>query len=170
MILTGGRVNRKSAILLGPEAESSLDHFHADAAVISGSALDDRFLYDNMEEAAAIQRKMIANSDRVIVIADASKFGQTAPSAVVPVEKLSLIVTNFISENYRIVQELKRKGIEFSFCTSAELSGNTQQAEAADASHLPQSSRRSDARLFHGNACRPPHRPSSRDRLPEGHA
>ena len=123
-----------------------------------------------MEEAAAIQRKMIANSDRVIVIADASKFGQTAPSAVVPVEKLSLIVTNFISENYRIVQELKRKGIEFSFCTSAELSGNTQQAEAGGVSHLPQSSRRSDARLFHGNACRPPHRPSSRDRLPEGHA
>lgn len=170
VILTGGRVNRKSAILLGPEAESSLDHFHADAAVISGSALDGRFLYDNMEEAAAIQRKMIANSDRVIVIADASKFGQTAPSAVVPVEKLSLIVTNFISENYRIVQELKRKGIEFSFCTSAEFRENTPRAEAGGVSHLPQSSRRSDARLFHGNACRPPHRPSSRDRLPEGHA
>lgn len=144
-----GRVNRKSAILLGPEAESSLDHFHADAAVISGSALDGRFLYDNMEEAAAIQRKMIANSDRVIVIADASKFGQTAPSAVVPVEKLSLIVTNFISENYRIVQELKRKGIEFSFCTSAEFRENTPRAEAGGVSHLPQSSRRSDARLFH---------------------
>ena len=48
VILTGGRVNRKSAILLGPEAESSLDHFHADAAVISGSALDDRFLYDKL--------------------------------------------------------------------------------------------------------------------------
>lgn len=149
VILTGGRVNRKSAILLGPEAESSLDHFHADAAVISGSALDDRFLYDNMEEAAAIQRKMIANSDRVIVIADASKFGQTAPSAVVPVEKLSLIVTNFISENYRIVQELKRKGIEFSFCTSAEFRENTPRAEAGGVSHLPQSSRRSDAHLFH---------------------
>lgn len=38
-------------------------------------------------------------------------------------------------------QVRKRKGIEFSFCTSAEFRENTPRAEAADASHLPQSSR-----------------------------
>lgn len=115
VILTGGRVNRKSAILIGAEAVSAIRHFHADAAVISGSAIDGRYLYDNMEEAAAIQRAMIEHSDRVIIVADASKFGKTAPSCVIPVEELSLVVTNFISENYREVQEMMRKGVRFEF-------------------------------------------------------
>ena len=115
VILTGGRVNRKSAILIGPEAEQTIDHFHADAAVISGSAIDEYGLYDNMEEAAAVQRRMIGNSDRVIIMADASKFGMRKSSRVVPAEKLSLIVTNFVSENYRIVREMRNKGVQFEF-------------------------------------------------------
>lgn len=120
VILTGGRVNRKSAILIGPEAVETIGHFHADAAVISGSAIDDHSLYDNMEEAAFIQRKMIENSDRVLIMADASKFGKQAPSRVVPVEELSLIVTNFISENYRVVQRMMQKGIRFEFVQPSE--------------------------------------------------
>ena len=115
VILTGGRVNRKSAILIGLEALEAIGHFHADAAVISGSAIDEHFLYDNMEDAAFIQRRMIENSDRVLIVADASKFGRQAPSCVVPAEELSLVVTNFISENYHVVQRMKEKGIRFEF-------------------------------------------------------
>lgn len=115
VILTGGRVNRKSAILIGPEAVETVGRFHADAAVISGSAIDGQSLYDNMEEAAFIQRKMIENSDRALIVVDASKFGKQAPSRVVPTEKLSLIITNFISENYHVVQQMIKKGIRFEF-------------------------------------------------------
>ena len=75
MILTGGHVNRKSAILIGPESVETIGRFHADATVISGSAIDENGIYDNMEEAAFLQRKMIENSDRLIIVADASKFG-----------------------------------------------------------------------------------------------
>lgn len=124
VILTGGRVNRKSAILIGPETVETIGHFHADAAVISGSAIDEYSLYDNMEEAASIQRKMIENSDRVFIMADASKFGKQAPSRVVPVEKLSLVVTNFISENYRVIQRMMKKGVCFEFVRPAEYNRN----------------------------------------------
>ena len=101
VILTGGHVNRKSAILIGPESVETIGRFHADATVISGSAIDENGIYDNMEEAAFLQRKMIENSDRLIIVADASKFGRRAPSRIVPAEKLSLVVTNFVSDNYR---------------------------------------------------------------------
>ena len=115
VILTGGSVNRKSAILIGPEAAETIGRFHADAAVISASAIDENGLYDNMEHAAFLQRRMIANADRVLIVADASKFGKQAPSRVVPLEKISLVVTNFTSANYHVVQRMKEKGVAFEF-------------------------------------------------------
>ena len=72
-------------------------------------------IYDNMEEAAFLQRKMIENSDRLIIVADASKFGRRAPSRIVPAEKLSLVVTNFVSDNYQVVQQMIAKGVRFEF-------------------------------------------------------
>jgi DeoR/GlpR family transcriptional regulator of sugar metabolism len=71
-----------------------------------------------MEDAAFIQRKMIENSDRVLIVVDASKFGKQAPSRVIPTEDLSLIVTNFTSENYHVVQQMIKKGIRFEFVRS----------------------------------------------------
>ena len=115
VILTGGHVNRKSAILIGPESVETIGRFHADATVISGSAIDENGIYDNMEEAAFLQRKMIENSDRLIIVADASKFGRRAPSRIVPAEKLSLVVTNFVSDNYQVVQQMIAKGVRFEF-------------------------------------------------------
>lgn len=115
VILTGGRVNRKSAILIGPESVETISRFHADVTVISGSAIDENGIYDNMEEAAFTQRKMIENSDRLIIMADSSKFGRQAPSRIVPVEKLSLVITNFVSDNYHVVQQMMARGVHFEF-------------------------------------------------------
>lgn len=121
VILTGGHVNRKSAILIGPESVETIGRFHADATVISGSAIDENGIYDNMEEAAFLQRKMIENSDRLIIVADASKFGRRAPSRIVPAERLSLVVTNFVSDNYQVVQQMIAKGVRFEFVRPAPL-------------------------------------------------
>lgn len=115
VILTGGKINQKSAIMLGAEAESVIDHFHADVTIISGTTIDEFAIYDNMDEAAAIQRKMIANSDRLFVIADSSKFGKSSPARIVPIEKITRIITNFVSENSTIIQKMRDKGIEFTF-------------------------------------------------------
>ncbi len=111
LLLTGGVYNHKSRILLGPEAERTISHFHADAAVISGSALDECCLYDNREDAAQLQRRMVENADRLIVIADSSKLGCRAMCRSVESGRISLLVTDFAPEKHPVVAELRRRGV-----------------------------------------------------------
>jgi len=111
VLLTGGIVDRKSAILLGPEAERCVKNFCAECAVISGTALDGEYLYDNQDAAAALQRAMIANAKRTIVVTDSSKLGKTAMCRSEQVEKISLVVTDFNPDAHETVAELKRRGV-----------------------------------------------------------
>jgi DeoR family transcriptional regulator of aga operon len=112
LLLTGGIVDRKSAILLGPEAERTIAGFCAECAVISGTALDGEYLYDNQDAAAALQRRMIANAKRTIVVTDSSKLGKTAMCRSEQVEKISLVVTDFNPDAHETVAELKRRGVK----------------------------------------------------------
>ena len=112
VMLTGGVVDRKSAILLGPEAERCIMNFCAECAVISGTALDGEYLYDNQDAAAALQRAMIANAKRTIVVTDSSKLGKTAMCRSERTEKISLVVTDFTPETHETVAELRRRGVK----------------------------------------------------------
>lgn len=112
LLLTGGVVDRKSAIMLGPEAERCIGNFCAECAVISGTALDGEFLYDNQDDAAALQKLMIANAKRTIVVADSSKLGKSAMCRSERTEKISLVVTDFTPETHDTVAELRRRGVK----------------------------------------------------------
>ena len=112
VLLTGGVVDRKSAILLGPEAEKCVNNFCAECAVISGTALDGEYLYDKQDAAAALQRAMIANAKRTIVVADSSKLGKTAMCRSERAEKIALVVTDFKLETHETIAELRRRGVK----------------------------------------------------------
>lgn len=112
VLLTGGVVDRNSAILLGPEAERCVKNFCAECAVISGTALDGEYLYDNQDAAAALQRLMIANAKRTVIVADSSKLGKSAMCRSEHVEKISLLVTDFNPETHDTVAELRRRGVK----------------------------------------------------------
>lgn len=120
LLLTGGIVNRKSALLLGPEAVRTVERFHADAAVMSGTALDAGFIYDNRDDAAEIQRAMIANSEKLVMITDSSKIGRRAMCRVEPVEKISHLVTDFEPEHHELLTGLRRRGVDVVILPASE--------------------------------------------------
>ena len=111
LLLTGGVYNRNSGILLGPEAERTVSHFHASVAVISGTALDENSLYDNREDAAQLQRRMVENADRLFVMEDSSKLGCQAMCRSVDSSRISLLVTDFSPEKHPVVAALRRSGV-----------------------------------------------------------
>ncbi len=111
LMLTGGLVNRKSAILLGGEAVRTIERFHADAAILSGTALDGDFIYDNRDDAAEVQRAMIANSDMLVMMTDSSKIGRRAMCRVEPSEKITHLITDFKPENHELLSGLKQRGV-----------------------------------------------------------
>lgn len=79
---------------LGVENGEQFDP-HSDLAIIgvSGVSSDRGFLTTNVQE-AKLAREMIDRSETVIVVADASKFGQTAFAHIAGLESADILVTD----------------------------------------------------------------------------
>ena len=111
LTMSGGDFHQITDNLLGPEAIRTLSHYHADIAVISCTSLDAEHLYDDPEEAAAIQRCMMENADRLMVIADSSKLGRRTLYKSIPLEKVQTLVTDYAEEKKEIYAAIRQKGV-----------------------------------------------------------
>lgn len=110
--MTGGDYNQTTDNLLGIEALRTISHYHADLSIISCTALDGNFLYADPEETAAVQQAMSENSDRILLVADSSKFGKHALYKSLPMEKIHALVTDNVPENGALLDAIRQKGVE----------------------------------------------------------
>ena len=78
LVLLGGTVSAHSPDLSGLLTEDNLASFRANVAVIGADAVDARGLYTSSQPIARVSRAMIANAARTVLVADSSKFGNTA--------------------------------------------------------------------------------------------
>lgn len=91
----GGQVRDENVSLVGPFAESMLDSIWLDVLLLGAGAIsgDGRiYTYDVGE--ARVNARMIGRASRVVILADSSKFGQTATFAVASIPAGSMIVTD----------------------------------------------------------------------------
>jgi DeoR/GlpR family transcriptional regulator of sugar metabolism len=93
-ILTGGSLHRGAGMLLGPLCEHSLEHVHADLAVLGGTGITESGIWNHHPLTIAAQRRMIAAADRTIFGLDFTKFGKRALSLTAPFEPRFTIVTD----------------------------------------------------------------------------
>lgn len=93
VFLVGGEFDGDNAETTGPAAIAQIATFHADHAVLGVAAVDPAAgAMDISYEEAQVARAMIANADRVIVVADSSKFDRRAPFAVCPLSSIDQLV------------------------------------------------------------------------------
>lgn len=93
VILVGGPYRGDLDACLGSDVSERLRGMHADLALLSTPALADGTLYHPINESAAVKRAMLSASSRHILIADATKYGRTAPFAFGEAEDFDLLVT-----------------------------------------------------------------------------
>ncbi|PAE25767.1 DeoR/GlpR family DNA-binding transcription regulator [Bacillus sp. 7894-2] len=95
VISTGGKLNPKSMSHVGPLAERSLDMYHVNKTFISCKGLHlENGLSDSNEEQAILKKRMAERSDKVIVMADSSKFGVKGFSQIMPINNAHHIMTD----------------------------------------------------------------------------
>ncbi|WP_166238651.1 DeoR/GlpR family DNA-binding transcription regulator [Paenibacillus turpanensis] len=95
VISTGGIVSSRSLSFVGPLAERSLQQYHVDKAFISCRGIHpERGISDSNELQGRIKQQMIAIADRVILLADFSKFGVQAFAQVADWEQIDTVVTD----------------------------------------------------------------------------
>lgn len=95
VFLIGGQFDGDNGESTGPIAIAQIQAFHADHAILGIGAIDARAgATDISFEEAQIARAMIDNADRLVLLADGSKFDRRAAFAVCPLERIDHLVTD----------------------------------------------------------------------------
>ncbi len=108
-IVTGGSIFGRMGVLVGPLCEQSLDQVHADVAILGGTGITGKGVWNHNPLIIAAQRKMIAAAERTVFGLDYSKFGRKALSLTAPFEPRFTIVTD-LRPDAEVVTAIKAAG------------------------------------------------------------
>jgi len=107
LIITGGRLRRKTRALIGPLTEVSLAQMRIDKVFMGVTALDlDYGITMATMEEAKTTKDVVKACNKLIALCDHSKFGKQNFAYVGPLESIDILITD-----KRIPNEM-RKGIE----------------------------------------------------------
>lgn len=111
VIQLGGTLRKSSYSVAGMFSELILDNFYCSKLFlgIDGLDLDFGITTTNAQE-AQLNRKMIECAQKVIVLADSSKFGRKSFGKITDLSKIDVIITDQISENYQ--ESLEALGVK----------------------------------------------------------
>ncbi len=94
LLVLGGTVRPGSLTVVGEPGQSFLSNLSADVAFIGTHAISGHALTETSLEAAAMKRAMIAAARRVVLLADASKFGAAAFCRICDVTMVHELITD----------------------------------------------------------------------------
>jgi DeoR family transcriptional regulator of aga operon len=112
LILTGGLLRKQSLSIQGLQAEACLQAYSFDKLFLGVDGFDLQFGVTTHHEAeASLNHKMVERARKIIVLADASKFGCVSLHRIVQLDRVHTVITDAgISREYR--EGLLNAGIE----------------------------------------------------------
>lgn len=122
IILPGGTFRSESMSLVGRMVETSLSTMHFDTAYIGSDSIDPVVGLSTFNEDEAHQNlAMIAASERVVVLADSSKFSSPALHRICEIKRVHTIITDnrLPQETRSLIEEM---GVEL-ICADPSLEG-----------------------------------------------
>lgn len=93
-IVTGGTINNRIGVLVGPHCDEMLDRVRADIAILGASGINAQGLWAHTIPIASTQRKMMTAADQTVFALDHSKFDRKA-----------LVLSTSFHENHTIVTD-----------------------------------------------------------------
>jgi DeoR family fructose operon transcriptional repressor len=103
LTLTGGYLDPRIRVMLGAFCEQMLGAIRADAVIMGIGSVTESGFSNNNTLVVGSEKKMIEVADRMIVVADHTKFGRGAMFSVAPLEAADIVVSD---------QDLPQKYVE----------------------------------------------------------
>jgi DeoR family transcriptional regulator, fructose operon transcriptional repressor len=94
LTLTGGTFDPRLRTMVGPFCEQMLGAIRADTLIMGIGGVTEAGFSNNNALAVGAQQKMLAAANRVIVVADHSKFGRGAMIPVAPLNAANVVVSD----------------------------------------------------------------------------
>ena len=111
LTLTGGYLDPRGRVMLGPFCDRMLSSIHADAVIMGIGAVSEAGFSNNNTLVVGSERKMIEIADKVIIVADRTKFGRGGMFPVAPLSTADIVVSDSeLAPEY--VDLLRNNGVE----------------------------------------------------------
>lgn len=96
LTLTGGYLDPRIRVMLGPFCEQMLGAIRADAMIMGIGGITASGFSNNNTLVVGSEKKMIEVADRVIIVADHTKFGRGAMFPVAPLDAADVVVSDAV--------------------------------------------------------------------------
>jgi DeoR family transcriptional regulator, fructose operon transcriptional repressor len=111
LTLTGGYLDPRLRVMLGPFCEQMLAAIRADAVIMGIGGISESGFSNNNTLVVGSEQKMIEISSRVIIVADHTKFGRGGMFPMAPLSAANVVVTDSgVAPQH--VEMLRAHGIE----------------------------------------------------------
>ncbi|HZG78743.1 MAG TPA: DeoR/GlpR family DNA-binding transcription regulator [Paenibacillus sp.] len=116
IFLLGGKLIKKSMSVVGPQAEMELQKYNAHFVFLGTSGISPRkgFTSSDIYE-AEIKRAMIAAGQRVVILADHSKFQRQALVSFSSLQDVDMVITSDLVEP-AYIREMEELGVKVVVC------------------------------------------------------
>lgn len=111
VVLPEGTVHQKSKLILNNLTADPFSNYHASIVFMGIRGITDNVLTNDDPLLIQSERAMIGHAEKLIILADESKFGTIAGLTLYPVEKASMIITTAEADP-ALVARLREKGID----------------------------------------------------------
>lgn len=94
LVMIGGCVRGRTAVAIGPMADSMLHSINVGKAFLSVAGITDRGYFNSNMMLVESEKAMLSSADRAIVVADSSKFGKVSLSRLCGLHEVNTVVTD----------------------------------------------------------------------------
>lgn len=94
LVMIGGCVRGRTAVTIGPMADSMMHSINVRKAFLSVAGITDRGYFNSNMMLVESEKAMLAATDRAIVVADSSKFGKVSLSRLCGLHEVDTVVTD----------------------------------------------------------------------------
>ena len=109
--LTGGLLEPESGLVVGPQAEEFLKRYRAQWAFLGAAGVDTKSVTNYNEAVLASEKRMIAQAEKLVVLADATKLGKQAMCVLCPIGEVDHLFTQKTSATSAMLRQIGRAGV-----------------------------------------------------------
>jgi DeoR family transcriptional regulator, ulaG and ulaABCDEF operon transcriptional repressor len=111
VVLPGGELYREPGIILSPFDEDAIQHFAASKMFMSCYAITPLGVIESDPLIARAEAKLLSRAEKLVVVADASKFEARGNMVVCPLKRVSTLITDTGAPQH-MLDHLRAQGVE----------------------------------------------------------
>lgn len=111
LVFIGGYVHGKTGVCIGPYAREAIEGLNVERALLSVAGINEKGFYNSNLLLVETERAMMASADKVVILADSTKFDRSSLAQLCPFEEVdTLVADDQLSETWQ--ERVKQAGIQ----------------------------------------------------------